>query len=46
MYEGPDDLRGVDLLTRVMVRCTATEVVLAIGALAFALVAGLAAAPL
>lgn len=41
-----EDLHDADLLTRVMARCSACEIALAVGALAFAIVAGLAAAPL
>jgi hypothetical protein len=45
MYEVPD-CRDADLMTRVMARCTSTEVVIALIAAVFAVVAGAAAAPL
>lgn len=42
MQEQPD-LRHADLFTRLMARCSMTEVALALGALVFALAMGLAA---
>lgn len=46
MHDCPDDLRDADWLTRMIARCSATELLLAVGALLFALAIGLMAAPL
>jgi hypothetical protein len=45
MYDTPE-CREADLMTRVMARCTSVEVVIALIAAVFAVVAGAAAAPL
>jgi hypothetical protein len=45
MYDTPE-CREADLMTRVMARCTPVELVIALCAAVFAIVAGAAAAPL
>ena len=45
MYETPE-CREADLMTRVMARCTPVEIVIALLATVFAIVAGAAVAPL